>query len=89
MGVIWLIRFLIALYLSLYVIVMINMNKTVPQPYMDEIFHYPMTERYFEGKSCVSTGLWNRQLHILGSQDHHLPRTLYCRKHVGRCIEYK
>ena len=24
-------------------------NKTVPDPYMDEIFHFPMTERYFAG----------------------------------------
>ena len=25
-------------------------NKIVPDPYMDEIFHFPMTERYFSGK---------------------------------------
>ena len=33
---------------------MIKMNKDVPEPYMDEIFHYPMTKRYFEGKEIIS-----------------------------------
>lgn len=49
MDVMWFIRFLTVLYISLYVMVMMNMNTYVPEPYMDEIFHYPMTERYFEG----------------------------------------
>lgn len=32
-----------------------KMNQLVPDPYMDEIFHYPMTKRYFEGisLSCI------------------------------------
>ena len=53
MDVMWLIRFLTVLYISLYVMVMMNMNAYVPEPYMDEIFHYPMTERYFEGSEYI------------------------------------
>lgn len=30
-----------------------KMNQLVPDPYMDEIFHYPMTKRYFEGTSFL------------------------------------
>ena len=56
MDVIWLIRFLTVLYISMYVMVMMNMNTYVPEPYMDEIFHYPMTERYFEGSGYIT---WN------------------------------
>ena len=42
------------------VYIMNLINKIVPDPYMDEIFHYPMTERYYAGNkqngSCNSLG---------------------------------
>lgn len=44
----------ILIILSIFVIsisfmIMIKMNKDVTEPYMDEIFHFPMTQRYFNG----------------------------------------
>ena len=55
MDAISLIRILTVQYKSLYVMGMRNMNTYVPEPYMDEIFHYPMTERYFEGLESLTS----------------------------------
>ena len=41
--------FLSILWIVISLCTVMKMNKEVSEPYMDEIFHYPMTERYFEG----------------------------------------
>lgn len=33
--------------------VMMNMNTYVPEPYMDEIFHYPMTSGTLKVRSVL------------------------------------
>ena len=49
MHVLWLINILLVVYIALYLMVEWNINAIVLTPYMDEIFHYPMTVHYFHG----------------------------------------
>ena len=46
--------------------------------YMDEIFHYSMTQKYLEGSKCRKQIYVCRKLYLLGSKDHDVPRTLCC-----------
>ena len=44
-----LIYIIAAIYTCIVLYSMNAVNKNVPEAYMDEVFHYPMTERYFHG----------------------------------------
>ena len=58
MHVLWLIDILLIVYLSLYLIVEWKVNAVVPTPYMDEVFHYPMTVHYFRG-NCSDESVYS------------------------------
>lgn len=58
MHVLWLIDVLLIVYLSLYLIVEWKVNAVVPTPYMDEVFHYPMTVHYFRG-NCSDESVYS------------------------------
>ena len=49
-----LIYIIAALYTCIVLYSMNAVNKSVPEAYMDEVFHYPMTERYFHGDQFFS-----------------------------------
>lgn len=57
------------------------MNKEVTAPYMDEIFHFSMTQNYLEGRECKKQIYRCRKLHLLGSEDHDFSWTL-CDRHI-------
>lgn len=44
-----LINIIAVIYTGIVIYVMNAVNQNVPEAYMDEVFHYPMTERYFNG----------------------------------------
>ena len=44
-----LIYIIAAIYSCIVIYMMKKVNMSVPEAYMDEVFHYPMTERYFNG----------------------------------------
>lgn len=56
MKVIILLRCIAILCTVFAVYTMKLINTHVPDAYMDEIFHYPMTQRYFNG--TLSTFRW-------------------------------
>ena len=74
--------FLSILWIVISLCTVLKMNKEVSEPYMDEIFHYPMTERYFEGIQCIESEIIRRGLFLLGSKDYYFPWTLSCWKYV-------
>ncbi|KAG0327416.1 glucosyltransferase [Dissophora globulifera] len=41
--------FLVGLHLLVFAVIAAQWNKTVPDPYMDEIFHVPQAQRYCQG----------------------------------------
>ena len=52
MKVEYLVYVLIACFVFSTIASTIVMNKEVTTPYMDEVFHFAMTQRYFEGIAC-------------------------------------
>lgn len=69
---------LLVSYVVCTMISIVIMNKEVTAPYMDEIFHYSMTQKYLEGSKCRKQIYVCRKLYLLGSKDHDVPRTLCC-----------
>ena len=53
------IKILSTIYVSLTFYTVYQMNSNVPLPYMDEVFHYAMTDRYFHGILCCLV-IWNQ-----------------------------
>ena len=49
-----LVYLLLCCFVLLSVVTTIKMNREVTTPYMDEIFHFPMTVRYFNGSMSES-----------------------------------
>ncbi|KNB42209.1 transporter ABC protein [Blastocystis sp. subtype 4] len=62
-----LIYIIAAIYSCIVIYMMKKVNMSVPEAYMDEVFHYPMTER---------------ELYLLGSKDHYFSGIIYCWKPV-------
>lgn len=48
-------KLITVVFTGLMIYIMIQINREVPSPYMDEIFHFPMTERYFAGTNYESS----------------------------------
>ena len=48
-------KLITVVFTGLMIYFMTQINREVPSPYMDEIFHFPMTERYFAGTSDESS----------------------------------
>ena len=67
---------LLVSYVVCTMISIVIMNKEVTAPYMDEIFHYSMTQKYLEGSKCRKQIYMCRKLYLLGSKDHDVSRTL-------------
>ena len=75
-----LIYIIAAIYSCIVIYMMKKVNMSVPEAYMDEVFHYPMTERYFNGDIFFFLSI--RELYLLGSKDHYFSGIIYCWKPV-------
>ena len=81
MKVTVLIYIIAAIYSCIVIYMMKKVNMSVPEAYMDEVFHYPMTERYFNGDIFFFLFIYQGTI-LTGIKDHYFSGIIYCWKPV-------